>query len=91
MPQMTDAGRESRGKYLDIADKLGEEIRDGKFIKGNFAGVIYEPLAGPIGDEINPHILELFDKKKTPVVLLDCDIVPSRAACCSWLNGKGGS
>ena len=61
-----------------------------EFIKGNFAGVIYEPLAGPIGDEINPHILELFDKKKTPVVLLDCDIVPSRAACCSWLNGKGG-
>ena len=47
-----------------------------EFIKGNFAGVIYEPLAGPIGDEINPHILELFDKKKIPVVLLDCDIVP---------------
>ena len=46
------------------------------FIKGNFAGVIYEPLAGPIGDEINPHILGLFDKKKIPVVLLDCDIVP---------------
>jgi len=186
MPPMTDAESESRGKYLDIADRLGEEIRDGKyaaprsfpsltqivrrfkvsrptamrgvdelkrrgvigasprsglfttrsaasrkiglivpgvavtdffkpvvseinrlareagyelrfgevwsnvreeriaqvrelaaeFIKGNFAGVIYEPLAGPIGDEINPHILELFDKKKTPVVLLDCDIVP---------------
>ena len=47
-----------------------------EFIKGNFAGVIYEPLAGPIGDEINPHILSLFDKKKIPVVLLDCDIVP---------------
>ena len=26
-----------------------------EFIKGNFAGVIYEPLAGPIGDEINPR------------------------------------
>ena len=47
-----------------------------EFIKGGFAGVIYEPLAGPIGDEINPHILELFDKKQVPVVLLDCDIVP---------------
>ena len=47
-----------------------------EFIKGNFAGVIYEPLAGPIGDEINPRILGLFDKKKMPVVLLDCDIVP---------------
>ena len=47
-----------------------------EFIKGNFAGVIYEPLAGPIGDEVNPHILSLFDRKKTPVVLLDCDIVP---------------
>ena len=31
MPPMTDADRESRGKYLDIADKLGEEIRDGKY------------------------------------------------------------
>ena len=47
-----------------------------EFIKGDFTGVIYEPLAGPIGDEINPHILELFDRKKIPVVLLDCDIVP---------------
>lgn len=47
-----------------------------EFIKGDFAGVIYEPLAGPVGDEINPRILSLFDKKKMPVVLLDCDIVP---------------
>jgi len=47
-----------------------------EFVKGNFAGVIFEPLAGPVGDEINPHILKLFDKKNIPVVLLDCDIVP---------------
>ena len=47
-----------------------------EFIKGRFAGVIYEPLAGPVGDEINPHILELFDRQRIPVVLLDCDIVP---------------
>ena len=54
------------------------QVRDfsAEFIKGDFAGVIYEPLAGPIGDEINPYILNLFDKKKIPVVLLDCDIVP---------------
>ena len=47
-----------------------------EFIKGNLAGVIYEPLAGPVGDEINSRILALFDRKKIPVVLLDCDIVP---------------
>lgn len=47
-----------------------------EFIKGDFAGVIYEPLAGSVGDEINARILKLFDKKKMPVVLLDCDIVP---------------
>lgn len=91
MPPMTDAESESRGKYLDIADKLGEEIRDGKFIKGNFAGVIYEPLSGPIGDEINPYILELFDKKKTPVVLLDCDIVPFPRRLLFVAQRKGGS
>lgn len=47
-----------------------------EFIKGDFAGVIYEPLAGSVGYEINARILKLFDKKKMPVVLLDCDIVP---------------
>ena len=47
-----------------------------EFVEGDFVGVIYEPLAGPSGDEINAHILGLFDRKKLPVVLLDCDIVP---------------
>ena len=47
-----------------------------EFCDGNFAGVIYEPMAGPLGDEINPVVLRMFDRKKIPVVLLDCDIVP---------------
>ena len=47
-----------------------------EFCDGNFAGVIYEPMAGKLGDEINPVVLEMFDRKKIPVVLLDCDIVP---------------
>ena len=64
--------------WSDVREERIAQVRElaAEFIKGNFAGVIYEPLAGPIGDEINPHILELFDKKKIPVVLLDCDIVP---------------
>ena len=75
-----DAGYELR--FGEVWSENREEriaqVRElaAEFIKGNFAGVIYEPLAGPIGDEINPHILELFDRKKIPVVLLDCDIVP---------------
>ncbi|MBE6397340.1 MAG: LacI family transcriptional regulator [Lentisphaerae bacterium] len=47
-----------------------------EFCDGNFAGVIYEPMAGPLGDEINPIVLGMFERKKIPVVLLDCDIVP---------------
>ena len=64
--------------WSDVREERIAQVRElaAEFIKGNLAGVIYEPLAGPIGDEINPHILELFDKKKIPVVLLDCDIVP---------------
>lgn len=64
--------------WSDVREERIKQVRElaAEFIKGNLAGVIYEPLAGPIGDEINPHILELFDKKKIPVVLLDCDIVP---------------
>lgn len=64
--------------WSNVREERIAQVRElaAEFIKGNFAGVIYEPLAGPIGDEINPHILELFDKKKIPVVLLDCDIVP---------------
>lgn len=75
-----DAGYELRfGEvWSEVRKERIAQVRElaAEFIKGNFAGVIYEPLAGPIGDEINPHILELFDKKKIPVVLLDCDIVP---------------
>lgn len=75
-----DAGYELRfGEvWSNVREERIKQVRElaAEFIKGNLAGVIYEPLAGPIGDEINPHILELFDKKKIPVVLLDCDIVP---------------
>ena len=75
-----DAGYELRfGEvWSEVREERIKQVRElaAEFIKGNFAGVIYEPLAGPVGDEINPHILELFDKKKIPVVLLDCDIVP---------------
>jgi len=64
--------------WSNVREERIAQVRDlaAEFIKGDFAGVIYEPLAGPIGDEINPRILELFDNKKMPVVLLDCDIVP---------------
>ena len=64
--------------WSDVREERIAQVRElaAEFIKGKLAGVIYEPLAGPIGDEINPHILGLFDKKKIPVVLLDCDIVP---------------
>ena len=67
-----------REVWSEVREERIKQVREfaAEFIKGNFAGVIYEPLAGPIGDEINPHILSLFDKKKIPVVLLDCDIVP---------------
>ena len=47
-----------------------------EFVKKRVAGVIFEPLAGPTGTEANEHILRVLDRAKTPVVLLDCDIVP---------------
>ena len=64
--------------WSEVREERIAQVRElaAEFIRGNFAGVIYEPLAGPVGDEINPHILELFGRKKIPVVLLDCDIVP---------------
>ena len=64
--------------WSDVREERIAQVRElaAEFINGNFAGIIYEPLAGPVGNEINAHILELFDKKKIPVVLLDCDIVP---------------
>ena len=75
--------------WSEVRDERIAQVRElaAEFIKGNFAGVIYEPLAGPIGDEINPHILELFDRKKIPVVLLDCDIVPFPRADCEAPDG----
>ena len=64
--------------WSEVREERIAQVRElaAEFIKGDFAGVIYEPLAGPIGDEINAHVLGLFDRKKIPVVLLDCDIVP---------------
>ena len=62
---------EIREQRLEQVRSLAEEFCD-----GNFAGVIYEPMAGKLGDEINPVVLEMFDRKKIPVVLLDCDVVP---------------
>ena len=62
---------EIREERTTLVRALAEEFCD-----GNFAGVIYEPMAGKLGDEINPVVLEMFDRKKIPVVLLDCDIVP---------------
>lgn len=47
-----------------------------EFVKKRFAGIIYEPLAGSSGDEANRMVLEVLDRAKIPVVLLDCDIVP---------------
>lgn len=67
-----------REVWSEVRVERIKQVREfaAEFIKGNFAGVIYEPLAGPIGDEINSRILKLFDKKGIPVVLIDCDIVP---------------
>lgn len=64
--------------WSEIREQRMEQVRGlaEEFCDGNFAGVIYEPMAGTLGDEINPVVLEMFDRKKIPVVLLDCDIVP---------------
>ena len=64
--------------WSDVREERIAQVRElaAEFVKEKVAGVIYEPLAGPIGDEVNPSILELFDRNRIPVVLLDCDIVP---------------
>ena len=64
--------------WSDVREERIAQVRElaAEFVKEDVAGVIYEPLAGPVGDEINPQVLELFARKKIPVVLLDCDIVP---------------
>lgn len=63
--------------WSDIREERTTQTMElaGRFTAENFAGVIYEPLTGPAGDEVNPVILEMFDRNKIPVVLLDCDIV----------------
>ena len=75
-----DAGYELRfgEEWREVREERIAQVRElaAEFIDGDFAGVIYEPLAGPIGGEINPRILDMFDRKGIPVVLLDCDIVP---------------
>ena len=64
--------------WSEVREERIAQVREfaAEFIKAEFAGVIYEPLAGPVGEEINPRILGLFDRRRMPVVLLDCDIVP---------------
>ena len=64
--------------WSEIREERTTQVRSlaEEFCDGNFAGVIYEPMAGSLGDEINPVVLGMFDRKKIPVVLLDCDIVP---------------
>ena len=68
-PVVSEINRLARGagyelRFGEVWSEVREEriaqVRElaAEFIKGNFAGVIYEPLAGPIGNEINPHILE---------------------------------
>ena len=59
-------------------DKRIHQVRElaAEFIKKRVAGVIYEPLAEPNGNEANEHILGAFRRARIPVVLIDCDIVP---------------
>lgn len=59
-------------------DRRIRQVRElaAEFIKKRVAGVIYEPLAEPNGNEANAHILSAFKRARIPVVLIDCDIVP---------------
>ena len=63
--------------WSEIREERKAQVKDlaEEFVNDDFQGVIYEPMAGKLGDEINPVVLEMFDRKKIPVVLLDCDIV----------------
>ena len=64
--------------WSDVREERTAQVRAlaEEFADGGFAGVIYEPMARDLGDVINPVVLEMFERKKIPVVLLDCDIVP---------------
>ena len=59
-------------------DKRVHQVRElaADFVRKRVAGVIYEPLAEPGGKDANDHILRVFTRARSPVVLLDCDIVP---------------
>lgn len=61
----------NREERLRQVEELAKE-----FVKERVAGVIYEPLAGPAGDEPNRFVLTSFAKANIPVVLIDCDVVP---------------
>ena len=67
-----------REVWSDVREERIAQVREfaAEFVADEIAGVIYEPLAGPVGDEVNPVVLDTFDKKGVPVVLLDCDVVP---------------
>ena len=62
---------------LDRAERI-RQVRElaAEFVKKRVAGVIYEPLAEPGGNEANEHILRVFKRARIPVVLIDCDLVP---------------
>lgn len=64
--------------YSPSHDVRVRQVRElaAEFIRQRVAGVIYEPLVGDHAEEINSHILRVFDRKGIPVVLLDSDIVP---------------
>ena len=64
--------------YSPDHDRRIHQVRElaADFIQQRLAGVIYEPLVGVRAEEINSHILRVFDRKRIPVVLLDSDIVP---------------
>jgi len=62
---------------IDRCERI-RQVRElaAEFVKKRVAGVIYEPLAEPNGNEANEHILRVFKRARIPVVLIDCDIVP---------------
>ena len=60
-------------KRARMAMKLAE-----RFVSDNVSGVIFQPLEFlEDAEEINRQVLEVFDRAKIPVVLIDNDIVPS--------------
>ena len=64
--------------YSVSHDERVRQVRElaAEFVRQHVAGVIYEPLIGERAEEINAHILRVFDRKRIPVVLMDSDVVP---------------